>query len=357
VVVSKPSAVAVLREWILTGQPPEVTPEVVSAAVDQGVAGLLLAGLGPRPGLVGARELDRLRDALHASLARSVRLLHLAGRTQALLLARGLRSLPLKGTALAESLYESVGFRPMLDADVLVLDAWPDAVEALLVEGYRASVFADHATVFVCPDSGGILELHRSVTSCPGLFPTDANALWSRSLPGDGPISRHPSPEDLLVHLCLHASFQHGLVLSLVQWLDFRNLFLRRPVDLRRVVALAAEAQALPAVGLALRVARALVGAAVPEELDRATPLPARLSSWLHRRLQKPCDFIAPKAPSLARIRLELCRGRRLALVAATLGRGAQEPRLPARAAGARALRLAKAWALPSLRSWTGTAP
>jgi Uncharacterised nucleotidyltransferase len=356
VVVSKP-AVEALREWIVTGQPPEVSGEVATAAIDQGLAGLLLAGLGPRPGLVDALELDRLRDALHASLARSVRLVHLAGRTQSLLLARGLRALPLKGTALAESLYPSVGFRPMLDADVLLLDAWPDAVEALLVEGYRAAVVADHATVFVCPVSGGILELHRSVTSCPGLFPMDANALWSRSLPAEGPVSRLPSPEDLLVHLCLHASFQHGLVLSLVQWLDFRQLFSRRAVDVRRVLAIAAEAQALPAVGLALRVARTLVGAAVPEELAEATPLPPRLHSWLRRRLRKPCDFIAPQAPSLAWLRLALCAGRRRALVAATLGRGALGPRLHARAAGARALRLAKAWAIPSLRSWTGTAP
>jgi hypothetical protein len=355
-VVSK-AEVAVLRDWILTGRIPEVTPEVAAAAIEQGLAGLLLAGLGPRPGLVGRSELDRLRDAMRGSLARGLRLIHLAGRAQGLLSARGVRSLPLKGAALAESLYDSVGFRPMLDADLLVLDAWPDAVEALLEEGYRAAVLTDHATVFVCPATDGILELHRSVTSCPGLFPMDPSALWSRSLPAAGPVSRLPSPEDLLVHLGLHASFQHGLVLSLVQWLDFRQLLSRRALDLGRLTALASEARAVAAVGLALRVAAVVVGAPVPEELRAALPLPARLRSWLERRISAPGSFVAPEAPALARLRYELSAGRRRTFVAATLGRGAFGPRLRLRAAGTRALHLARRWAIPTLRSWRGTAP
>jgi Uncharacterised nucleotidyltransferase len=355
-VVSKPP-VAVLRDWILTGRAPEVTPDVVAVAVQQGLAGLLLADLGPRPGLVGAGELDRLRDAMRGGLARGLRLVHLAGRAQSLLSARGARSLPLKGAALAESLYDSVGFRPMLDADLLALDAWPEAVETLLEQGYRAAVRTDHATVFVCPVSAGILELHRSVTSCPGLFPMDANALWSRSLPADGPVSRLPSTEDLLVHLCLHASFQHGLVLSLVQWLDFRQLLLRRTVDVDRLVAIASEARAVVAVGLTLRAAAAVVGAPVPLDLLAATPLPLRLRSWLERRVLEPHAFVAPAAPALARLRYELAAGRRRALVAATLGRGAEGPRLRLGATGARALHLARRWGIPTLRSWRGTAP
>jgi len=354
--VSK-AEVLVLRNWILTGRAPEVTPEVAAAAIEQGLAGLLLAGLGPRPGLVGAADLDRLRDAMRCTLARSLRLVHLAGRAQGFLNARGVRSLPLKGAALAESLYDSVGFRPMLDADLLALDAWPDAVEALLEQGYRAAIRTAHATVFVCPVSAGILELHRSVTSCPGLFPMDANALWSRSVPADGPVSRLPSTEDLLVQLSLHASFQHGLVLSLVQWLDFRNLLSRWTVDVDRLVAIASEARALPAVGLSLRAAAAVVGATVTPDLLAATPLPLRLRSWLERRVLEPHAFIAPAAPALARLRYELAAGRRRALVAATLGRAGEGRGLGLGATGARALHLARRWAIPSLRSWRDTAP
>jgi hypothetical protein len=353
--VSK-AEVAVLRDWILTGKDPEVTSDLAAAAVEQGLAGLLLTGLGPSPGPVGADELDRLRDATRGSLARGLRLIHLAGRAQGLLSRRGVRSLPLKGAALAESLYDSVGFRPMLDADLLVLDAWPDAVEALLEEGYRAAVRTDHATVFVCPITDGILELHRSVTSCPGLFPMDPNGLWLRSLPAAGPVSRLPSTEDLLVHLALHASFQHGLVLSLVQWLDFRQLLSRRAVDVDRLIALASEARALAAVGLALRAAALVVGAPLGPELAAALPLPERLRRFWERRVSSPGDFVAPAAPALARLRFELSAGRRRTLVAASLGRGAVEPRLRLGEAGMRALHLARRWAIPTLRSWRGTA-
>lgn len=353
--VSK-TPVAALRDWVLTGETPPVGLDIASAAVEQGLAGLLLVGLGSRPGLVAPSTLDHLREAMRRSLVRGVRLLDLAGRAQRILGDRGVRSLPLKGAALAEPLYDSVGFRPMLDADLLALDAWPDAVEALLEEGYRAAVRADHAFVFVCPTTGAILELHRSVTSCPGLFPTNANDLWSRSLPAEGPVSRHPSAEDLLVQLSLHASFQHGLVLSLVQWLDFRRLLERRPVDIERVIAITAAARAESAVGAALRVAHAVVGASVPGDLTRALPLPPRLGAWLAPRLGAPLCFVAPAAPALARLRWELAEGRRLRLLAATMGLDGSRPERGPGAALARALHLARRFALPSVRSWRGVA-
>lgn len=184
----------------------------------------------------------------------------------------------------------------------------------------------------------------------------DTSALWSRSLPAEGPVFRLPSTEDLLVHLCLHASFQHGLVLSLVQWLDFRQLLTRRAVDVDRVIAIASEAQAVAAVGLALRVATVVVGAPMPEALADRLPLPPRLRSWLERQAASPDVFVAPAAPALARLRYELAAGRRRALVAATLGRGAVGSRPRMGATGARALHLARRWALPTLRSWRGAA-
>src|SRR4029450_5847578 len=90
--------------------------------------------------------------------------------------------------------------------------------------GFSVLARADHAWAFLDPLSGSVLELHHSVTSCPGLFPLDGPGLVARSREGSGQVRRLPAPEDLLVHLAMHASFQHGLVLSLVQWLHFRRL-------------------------------------------------------------------------------------------------------------------------------------
>jgi len=342
-----------LRLWLLRGALPDVTDEVASAAADQGLAALLLAALDGLPGRAPDVALGRLKEASRARLVRGVRLLDLCERARAALGRRGVRSLPLKGAAVSEWLYDSPALRPMLDADLLVLDAWPDAVQALLEEGYRDAAGADHASVFVDPVTGGILELHRSVTSCPGLFDFDRDGLWSRSLPAAGLVTRRPGAEDLLIQLSMHASFQHGLVLSLVQWLDFRRLLEKRSLDTELCVALAAASGAGLAVGAALEAARIVVGAPVPESLREALPLPARFASWLGARAREPLAFVSPAEAPLARVRFELVPGRRLALVAQTL-RARPSSRGTLFGRGSRAARLVRRWALPSARTWRG---
>src|SRR4029077_6914730 len=127
--------------------------------------------------------------------------------------------LPLKGAALAESLYASVAERPMADVDALALDGWAASARALEDARFTGAERADHAWSFVDPVTRGLLELHRGVTSCPEVFPLDADGVWARSQAAPGQVARVPSAEDLLVHLAEHALFQHGGVLSLVQWL------------------------------------------------------------------------------------------------------------------------------------------
>src|SRR5207342_3313102 len=102
--------------------------------------------------------------------------------------------------------------------------------------GFAEVARGDHAWAFRDPSGHGIVELHRSVTSAPGLFPLDAFGLWQRRRAGRGQLRAWPSAEDLLLQLALHAAFQHGLVLSLVQWLDFRLLLEREPLDVARVL-------------------------------------------------------------------------------------------------------------------------
>src|SRR5262249_8195449 len=165
-----------------------------------------------------------LRRAEQEDFAFGVRQLDTASRVQDLLGARGVRCLPLKGAALAERLYDSVAHRPMADVDLLVVDEWPRAVALLEKAGFVEQGHADHARAFLDPVSGTVLELHRGITSCARLFPLDLDAAWTRSRPGAGLVKRGPSAEDLLVHLSLHAAFQHSLVLRVVQYIDFRRL-------------------------------------------------------------------------------------------------------------------------------------
>src|SRR6185503_9464143 len=96
----------------------------------------------------------------------------------------------------------------------------------------------------------------------------------------------------LLVHLALHAAFQHGLVLSLVQWLDVRRVLERlRPDPLRlREIARAMGAEA--AVVLALQAAADVVQAPWPASFDRPGTGP-----------RDPLTLVTPSAPSLASVR------------------------------------------------------
>jgi hypothetical protein len=330
------AALTALRDFLVSGSPPDVAEAdvepLLAEALQQGLVGLLHAALTAG----GDRGPARLRAALAAKrrslLVRGVRQLELAGRVQSMLAEEGLQTLPLKGAALAEELYEGEGDRPMSDVDLLAAQRWSDARDFLELEGFSVVARADHAWALSDPRSGNVLELHHSVTSCPGLFALDASGLVARSREGSGQVRRLPSPEDLLVHLAMHASFQHGLVLSLVQWLDFRRVLERLRPDFRNLVSIAGRSQAESALAVALLAAEAVVGAPLSSELEAwaEAEVPSGLRSWLLARTKAPLAFVLPSAPELARVRWGLVPRRRAALVVTTLA-----PRVPGETTGA----------------------
>ena len=350
---------AALRELVLGSAPPAslaaLDPTLVTrVATEQGLSGVLFDALEPAlaRGEIGWGEplLPPLKAQRRGGLVRGLGQIALAARVLALLRERGIRALPLKGVVLAQTVYDLESERPMADVDLLALERWPHAVEALTAAGYEEVTRADHASVLRDP-AGQILELHRSITTAPGLFPLDGEGLWARRRAGIRQLPVLPSSEDLLVQLALHAAFQHGLVLRLVQWLDFRRLLERDAPDPERVWSLAADARAQPSLAAALLVAAVVAGAPLtPRDRARAlASLPGGLRRWLLPRLDSPLIFVEGPA-QLARVRLLLLAGRRVELLRRTLllpETPAGDKRLVPRLAhaGARLLRL-----LPSLR-------
>lgn len=299
-----------LGEFLRSGVPPcpataAEQDALLTAAREEGVAGLLHEAVArsPRP---DQRFRDALRRIHEAWLARGLQQLALLERTRAILADAGVASVALKGGAVAERLYETVGERPMSDVDLLALGSWPASVAALRAAGYEEDDRADHAWSYRVPGAPGRVELHRHLTSCGALFP-------SAQVPA-GPASA----ELLLVELALHAAFQHGLALSLVQSFDFRRLLEREPVDPDALARVAADFHATVAVGAALRAAEATVAAPLTAVLRRrfVDPLPRALA----RAAASPAS--APSRRRLAWIRWQVARGQRLRLLAATLGGG-----------------------------------
>jgi hypothetical protein len=324
--MAESKATSLLR-GLVTGGPsaapdpaPPALPALFEEACRQGLVSLLLPAL-ERSDLVWARP---LREALVAErrriLARTLAQCELGARVSSLLATHGLRVLPLKGVVIAETVCDVESDRPMSDTDLLVLDRWSDALSALRAAGFVELARADHAWAFRDPLSAQVLELHRSVTTAPGLFPLDREGLWARRRPGRRQQPFLPSAEDLLLQLALHAGFQHGFSLSLAQWLDFRRVLERGAIDCGRLLSLAAAARATVPLLAALLVAEAVVKARLPESLRAASePLPRALGSWLGPRLAEPLGFVTPAAVPLARVRWLLLAGRRSELVWRTL--------------------------------------
>jgi len=357
---------ALLGGWLATGELPSVPDEalaslLVDVAREQGLAGLLHQTIGEQRVRWPDAARMALRRAEHEDFAIGVRQLDTASRVQDLLGVRGVRCLPLKGAALAERLYDSVAHRPMADVDLLVLDEWPRAVTLLEESGFVEQGHADHARAFLDPASGTVVELHRGITSCARLFPLDLDATWRRSRSGTGLMKQVPSSEDLLVHLSLHAAFQHGLALRLVQFLDFRRLLEREPPDPVLLAQVTTGARAQGAVALALEAARALVGAPLAPGLEELVTawLPRGLRRYVDLKLRAdPAALLAPAEPPVAWVRWQLAGGRRMALVRETLSPSLSSfPGPRGLGAAVRGLRLARRWALPTLRSFGASPP
>ena len=356
----RPALRALLGRWLVKGELPSAPDEplanlLVEVVREQGLAGLLHQAIGEQRVRWTDAARMALRRADQEAFAFGVRQLDTASRVQDLLGARGVRCLPLKGAALVERLYDSVAHRPMADVDLLVLDEWPRAVTLLEKAGFAELGQADHAWSFLDPASGTIVELHRGVTSCARLFPLDLEATWRRCLTGAGLVKSVPSSEDLLVHLALHAAFQHGLALRLVQFLDFRRLLEREPPDPALLAEVAVRARAEGAVALALEAAQALVGAPLGPALQELVSawLPSGLHGYVVSQLSAdPAALLVPSEPSLARVRWELAAGRRMVLIRETLSPSSFGVPWPTRPGPVgRALRLARRWGLPTLRS------
>ena len=312
-----------LVRWLVSGEVPCPDAELASVALGQGLGARLSRTVDAKAEGWPLDMRTVLRDACRQGLVRTLTQLDVAARVVSLLQAQGLRSLPLKGCAVAEWLYDSPAERPMNDVDVLCLDDWQAARHALAHHGFVSQGEADHAASLCDPGTGVIVELHRSVTSCPGLFPVDAGGLWSRSQERSGQIPRRPAPEDLLIQLALHATFQHALVLTLGQYLDFRHLLERCTLDADRLFAAARAARAERLLAPALALAQTLVGAPLPTAVgERAEALlTARQRRWLQSVVRDPLRFIAPAPAPLAGVRWVMLQGRRVELVKRTLWR------------------------------------
>ncbi len=232
----------------------------------------------PRAELTTAFRVNALRNEF---LAREL------GRVLGLLAEEGLRVVPLKGIALAKSLYGDVAYRVCSDLDILVpAGEAPRARRLLLESGYTSpfseEFFLKHQfhTNAECPLEPQedfppyLLELHWSVLQHSAQDEAAMQDLWSRAQPMEflGGRAFALAPEWLFLHLVSHAAFHNWQVLK---WLvDLHELCLTADMDWQQVREKAERFDLDLALGPTLEACSRLFDTPIPAPLS-PRPLPA----------------------------------------------------------------------------------
>jgi|GEM_PF-423048 len=248
-----------------------VWTDVVDLAVGEHVAPLLFKRLkeSDAQALIPADAWRRLHRAYFNSSDRNTRLFRELTTVLSGLRGAGIPVIVLKGAYLAEAVYGDVALRPMCDNDLLIPPENLARAEAVLLDmggvqqqpsrnrnrnlpprhkdtkmaAAPARVTSDQFVVGSVPTSALwppvsgqpadiesecemwkhalpvlirdlAIELHWTIVSPTGPVRVDAAGLWNRAHPAliAGVEVLSLSPEDLLLHLCLHFSYQDDCV-------------------------------------------------------------------------------------------------------------------------------------------------
>ncbi len=197
----------------------------------------------------------------------------------------GIPLLVLKGMHLATTVYEEVGLREMDDIDVLVPRAHLQQVANVMQDlGYvskepidvpRWSANEHHLPRMFSPHNT-VVEVHWNITWPRDQYSlSDLDGLWDRACPltiAQVEVSCLSS-EDLLLHLCVHAAYQHMFYTGLRPICDITAMVQahQNELDWSRVITQARQWQWAPGVHLMLRLARECLGADITDEVLIAT--------------------------------------------------------------------------------------
>ena len=203
------------------------------------------------------------------------------------LLEEGIPVVTLKGAFLIEHIYHNPGVRPMGDMDLLVpADSLEKAASLLAAQGYLAPkpldtdvvVEAVHHLPLACKSGAvGAVEIHWNLTPPNLPYTVAVGEFWERCVPAPAPGSRLLAlcPEDLLLHLCMHAAYMHEFSGSLRPFCDIAAT-IRHYADALAWPAVIERAQRwhwARGAYLALRLSQDWIAAAVPPQvLDALQP-------------------------------------------------------------------------------------
>jgi hypothetical protein len=151
--------------------------------------------------------------------------------------SNNIASVALKGSYLSIFAYPDIALRPMRDLDLLIPEQQViDAYDLLIEKGYKrlygsggpeSALETAHHLPALVSSTGIVVELHHRITQ-PAKYEACliTQNIWSKAIVRKvGKVDvQFASPEDLLIHLCEHASIHHlfnvgPLILSDINYL------------------------------------------------------------------------------------------------------------------------------------------
>jgi len=264
---------------------------------------------------VPAPLMKKLKTAYIANIWVNTALYNELSKILSVLQKEGIPVIVLKGAHLAEKVYGNIALRPMNDLDILVRKTdLLRAEEKLLEMGYSSS--RDREIEEICaelhqlpaltkPDAS--VEIHWTIEFPTSPFTIDVDGLWKRAQAETvaGIKTLVLSPEDLLLHLCLHAAFHHIFQFGLRPLYDIWETLRHYDIDWEQVGLRSREWGANNSIYLALYLAKTEFGIAVPNEvLDTLKPenFDPRLVSWAKEEvLGQFEDIVLPPSNNLVK--------------------------------------------------------
>lgn len=267
---------------------------------------------------IPAHVMQRLRMISLQSAQRSMRLYGELSDVLRVLRGDGIAVIVLKGAHLGEIVYGNRALRPMGDVDLLVRKTELSKVAARLVGlGYRVrghppmeGAYARHHHLPPLIKAGGVkMDVHWTIHHPTAPFSIDVEGLWRRARPATiaGVEVLVLSPEDLLLHLCLHGSFsqQFGLGLRCICDISGSIRHYRDEMDWEQVEHRAHKWGVGKYTYLTLRLAKELLDTAVPGNvLDSLKPegFNPQVVAWARAEIFGSDSFSASLSSNLAQL-------------------------------------------------------
>ena len=271
---------------------------LLQAAVRQAIPQLLFHNLRRREtgNKVPPRIMDRLAKIYYANVFRHQRFSRALEEVLEALQRAGIEVIVLKGMALAPQVYPDPALRQCGDIDLLVRKDDLPSVERILLElGYTVGteehqaeqLGRHHYHLSYWRDGGRLkLEVHWDLLPHPNPFSLSLDELWARArcLSIGRAETLALSPEDSLLHLCLHASFPPYFLLGahvpLRVLCDIAEIIRCYPITWQHLVANGRRYQVAGHLYGVLCVAEQLLQVDVPDEVLEALRPPAFDPRW-----------------------------------------------------------------------------